>query len=1083
MSVGSNIRFETSDMRHEARDKGSKASSLKSQVSGLESKIGAVLVVGGGIGGIQASLDLANSGIKVYLLDNSSTIGGVMAQLDKTFPTNDCSMCIMAPKLVECGRHLNIEKITNARVKSLAGEAGNFQVTVVERSRYVDLDKCTGCGVCAESCPVGARDAYNEQLGDRAGIYMNYPQAVPRAYIIDKDKCIGCGLCENLCLANAVKYTDSDKEMTLNVGAIILSPGFEEFEPSVRNEYGYGKFSNVVTSIEFERILSASGPYKGHVLRPSDGDIPKKIAFIQCVGSRDSKCQNEYCSSVCCMYSIKEAVIAKEHQRDVEPAIFFMDMRAYGKDFDKYYERAQDEYGVRFVRSRVASVKEIVPPFPKGGLGGISESANDAGNLLVKYETEDGKVKTEDFDLVVLSVGFEPPRDAEILASDLGIELNEYGFCKSDDFYPVATTKPGIFVCGAFSGPKDIPETVTQASAAACKVGDLLADARGSLVQEKEYPEEINVEGERPRIGVFICHCGINIGGYVDVPSVVEYAESLPYVAYAERNLYTCSQDTQEKIKEKIKEHNLNRIIVASCSPRTHEPLFQETIREAGLNRYLFEMANIRDQCSWVHMFEPEKATEKAKDLVRMAVAKAARLEPLQRFPLNVTKSALVIGGGLAGMVASLSLAAQGIETHLVEREEELGGNLKHIHSTLDGKDIQAHLRELIDSVDRNELINVYKGSEIKEISGYVGNFETTIDLRHETGDMRLDDLESQVSSLKSVKHGVVIVATGAKEYEPDEYLYGQDPRVVTQSQLEQLIAEIDMRHETGDTRLSSLRSQVSSLKSVVMIQCVGSRDENRPYCSRFCCSQAIKNALSIKEKSPDTNVFILYRDMRTYGFREGFYQKAREAGVIFVRYDLSDKPEVYVEDGKLYVLVTDPIIGEKLLLEPDLLALSVAAVPNEDSEELAQMLRVPLNADGFFLEAHVKLRPVDFATEGIFVCGLCHSPKSIEETIDQACAAVSRATTILSSDVIYAEGSISQVDITRCTACGMCETVCAYKAIEVKVVDERRGIKAAQINEALCKGCGVCAANCRCEAIDVRGFTDEQIFSMINAL
>jgi heterodisulfide reductase subunit A len=997
------------------------------------SKHGAVLVVGGGIGGIQASLDLANSGIKVYLLDNSSTIGGVMAQLDKTFPTNDCSMCIMAPKLVECGRHLNIEKITNARVKSLEGDAGNFQVTVVERSRYVDLEKCTGCGVCAESCPVGARDVYNEKLGDRAGIYMNYPQAVPRAFIIDKDKCIGCGLCENLCLANAVKYTDSDKEMTINVGSIILAPGFDEFEPSVRNEYGYGRFTNVVSSIEFERILSASGPYKGHVLRPGDGDIPQKIAFIQCVGSRDSKCENEYCSSVCCMYSIKEAVIAKEHQRDIEPTIFFMDMRAYGKDFDKYYERAQNEYGVRFLRSRVASV-----------------NAGDDGDLLVKYETEDGKARTEDFDMVVLSVGFEPPKDADVLASDLGIELNEYGFCKTDDFYPVATTRPGVLVCGAFSGPKDIPETVTQASAAACKAGDLLADVRGTLVQEKEYPEEINVEGERPRVGVFICHCGINIGGYVDVPSVVEYAESLPYVAYAERNLYTCSQDTQEKIKEKIEENKLNRVVVCSCSPRTHEPLFQETIREAGLNRYLFEMANIRDQCSWVHMFEPEKATEKAKDLVRMAVAKAARLEPLQRYPLDVTRSALVIGGGLAGMVSSLSFAAQGIEAHLVEREEELGGNMRHIYSTLDGVDVQARLRELIDSVNQNEFIHVYKGSDIKEISGYVGNFETTV--QNEDGE-------------ETFQHGVILVATGGKEYLPDEYLYGQDTRVVTQSQLEEKLAASEFQ---GDT--------------VVMIQCVGSRDENRPYCSRFCCSQAVKNALSLKKQNPDANVFVLYRDMRTYGFREASYKKAREAGVIFIRYDLDNKPNVYVEDGKLYLSVLDPIMDEEILLEPDLLALSVAAMPNEDNQELAQMLRVPLNADGFFLEAHVKLRPVDFATEGVFVCGLCHSPKSIEETIDQACAAVSRASTILSSDVIEAEGLISQVDITRCTACGMCETVCAYKAIEVKVVDERRGTKAAQINEALCKGCGVCAANCRCEAIDVRGFTDAQIYSMINA-
>ena len=1031
-----------------------------------QGKIGSVLVVGGGIGGIQASLDLADSGFKVYLVDNASSIGGVMAQLDKTFPTNDCSMCIMAPKLVECGRHLNIEKITNARVKGLEGDAGNFTVSAVKLSRYVDIEKCTGCGVCAQYCPVGARDLYNERLAERAGIYINYPQAVPRAYIIDKEKCIGCGLCENLCLAGAVKYEDSDEEISLNVGAVVLSPGFEEFDPRVKGEYGYGRYANVVTSIEFERILSASGPHKGHVLRPSDGDIPKKIAFIQCVGSRDSTCDNDYCSSVCCMYSIKEAVIAKEHQRDVEPTIFFMDMRAYGKGFDNYYRRAEDEYGVRFLRCRVSSVEE----------------REDTENLLIRYETEDGRMIAEEFDLVVLSVGFEPPEDAQELARDLGIELNEYGFCESDPFEPVATTRPGVYVCGAFQGPKDIPETVMQASGAACLASGLLSETRGSLVQEKEYPAEIDVTGETPRIGVFVCHCGINIGGYVDVPSVVDYAETLPNVVYAERNLYTCSQDTQEKIKEKIAEENLNRVIVASCSPRTHEPLFQESIRESGLNRYLFEMANIRDQCSWVHMREPEKATAKAKDLVRMAVSKAALIEPLQRIMLDVTKAGLVIGGGLAGMTSALRMADEGYEVHLVEREDELGGNLRHIHYTLTGEDTQAYLKNLLGRIEENPLIHVYTGAEIRQVDGYVGNFETTVEI----GDRE-----------EKVRHGVVIVATGARELVPEEYLYGGDDRVLTQRELEERLAEGTRGQGDKETRRQDSSEdkglplspspplpigEVGPGGTVVMIQCVGSREEGRTYCSRFCCSQAIKNALKIKEIRPDANIYILYRDMRAYGFKEDFYRKARNLGVLFIRYDETNKPKVVVQEDGLYVQVKDPILGEELALRADLLALSVATLPYEDNYDLARMLKVPLNEDNFFLEAHVKLRPVDFATEGVFVCGLCHSPKSVEESIDQACAAVSRACTILSKDQIEAEGQIAFVDVDRCTACGMCESLCAYKAIEVTVVDERRGIRAARVNEALCKGCGACAANCRCDAITVRGFSDEQILSMIEA-
>jgi len=1020
---------------------------------------GSVMVIGGGIGGIQASLDLAESGFKVYLVESSPTIGGVMSQLDKTFPTNDCSMCILSPKLVECGRHLNIEIMTCAQVADVSGQVGNFTVQVEQQPRYIDLERCTGCGVCARSCPVSAVDAFNEGLGQRAAVYIRYPQAVPLAFAIDREKCIGCGLCENLCLADAVRYDDQQQTMELGVGAIILAPGFEEFDARLQGEYGYGRYPNVVTSIEFERILSASGPFKGRVQRPSDGDIPTRIAFIQCVGSRDAACGRGYCSSVCCMYATKEAIIAREHMAQIEPTIFYMDMRAYGKDFDKYVERAKEEYGVRYIRHMVSLIREDP----------------HTNNLLVKYEAANGGMLEEEFDLVVLSVGFEPSPGTRDLADRLGIELNGYGFCRTDPLSPLSTSRPGIFVCGVFSAPKDIPETVMQASGAAAAAGGVLASARGTLVKKKEYPAERDIRGQPPRIGVFICFCGINIGGVVNVPEVVDYARALPNVVYAENNLYTCSQDTQEGIKEKIETHGLNRVVVASCSPRTHEPLFQETIREAGLNPYLFEMANIRDQCSWVHMHQPQAATEKAKDLVRMAVAKARGLAPLPRYLLDVIPRGLVIGGGLAGMTAALALADAGFETYLVERDRELGGMVRRIHYTLERDGIQTYLRELVDRVQAHPLIQVFTEAQIEDIVGYVGNFRTTL----AGGNGRTEPV--------ALEHGVVIVATGGQEYRPTEYLYGEHPRVVTQSELEAMLAggsnELWVMSNNEETSNSSLITR----PSVVMIQCVGSRNGEHPYCSRTCCGEAIKNALKIKEVSPDADVFVLYRDVRTYGFKEDFYREAREHGVIFVSYEEDRKPEVVREnvDGKevLKVRVWDSATGEELVIDADLLALSVAIVPSSGNRVLAQMLKIPLNDDGFFLEAHVKLRPVDFATEGVFVCGLAHSPKFMDETIAQASAAVSRACTVLTKEKIEAEGIIARVDIARCSACGLCELVCAYKAVEVRLVDERRGIMAAQVNEALCKGCGACAAGCRSGAIDLQGFTDAQIVAAINAL
>jgi heterodisulfide reductase subunit A len=996
-------------------------------------KVGAVLVVGGGVAGIQASLDLADSGFKVYLVDQGPSIGGVMAQLDKTFPTNDCSMCILSPKLVATGRHPNITILTNAEVNGLNGEAGNFEVRLRKRSRYIIEDKCNGCGICAQECPIEAVDLFNEGLSKRSAIYVEYPQAVPLKYMIDREKCIGCGTCFEICKAGAIQYDQKDSETTLKVGSIILALGFEPFDARLKSEYGYGRFPNVVTSIEFERILSASGPYGGLVLRPSDGEIPKKIAFIQCVGSRDRQLGNNYCSAACCMYGMKEAVIAKEHTPSkLDCKIFFMDMRSYGKEFDSYYERAQGEWGIQFVRSRVA---------------GVTEDPN-TGNLMVHY-VENENPKTEEFDMVVLSIGMQPPKNVKQLAENLGIKLNKYNFCETEAFSPLETSKPGIFVCGAFSAPKDIPESVAQASGAAAKAMSIVASERGTQVTAKRYPPERDVSGEEPRIGVFVCHCGINIGGVVNVPEVVEYAKTLPNVVYAEANVYTCSQDTQKLIRDKIEQNKLNRVIVASCTPRTHEPLFKETVQEAGLNPYLFEMTNIRDQCSWVHMHEPKEATEKAKDLVRSIVAKAKLLKPLEKPLINVTPVGLVIGGGVSGMTAALELANQGFEVHLVEKEKELGGHLRTIHYLLGEKsNPKEKLAALIKAVQENEKIQVYMDAEIVDVYGFVGNFKSKI---------RQHDGEE-----KEVEHGVVIVATGAVKYKPTEYLYGKDPNVITQHELEEKIAQGEFK-----------------AKNVLMIQCVGARNEERPNCSRTCCGQAIKNALKIKEISPKTEVYILYKDMRAYGFNEDHYREAATQGVLFINYEDERKPRVTNNDGKLHVTFWEPVIRQEIEVEPDLLVLSAATIPNPDNKHLAEMLKVPLTKEGYFLEAHIKLRPVDFATDGIFLCGLAHSPKYIDESISQACAAAARAITILSKNKLEMEGIVANVSEDLCSGCRICEYLCPYGAVEM---EDKNGRTVAHVINALCKGCGVCGTACPTKAICMGHFTTEEILAQLKA-
>ncbi len=995
-----------------------------------------VLVIGGGLGGIRTALDLAEAEKNVILVDKAYAIGGLMTQLDRTFPTNNCDLCTLSPNLSESSRQEYIELLTMTTVKDVRGQKGNFTVLLETAPRYIDLDKCTACGECHKRYPECVR--FTPGLDHRAPTCMRYPQAIPQAFSIDLAKCTDVEALMQCCPAGAIIPDDMGRKREVSCGSIVFSPGGALFDPSHLDYLGYANQADVVTSLEYERILSASGPTMGQLVRPSNGKQPKKVAWIQCIGSRGlQKGAGQYCSSACCMFALKEAIVTKERfQDDIETTIFFMDMRTMGKDYELYYLRAKNEFGVRFVRSRPHSI--------------LREHGEE--NLTLTYSSEEGGANlTEEFDMVVLSTGFRVADDVKELALKLGLELNAGSFPKTDGFNPVVTSVPGIYVAGVIQGPKDIPETMVQASAAACMAGSDVGPAEKVEMEEEPLPLETGVVGEEARVGVFVCDCGENIGSVIDAAALAEYAGTLPHVAVAELKGHGCSRESMQQIQETIKAERLNRVVIGGCSPRTHEAKFQDLIRRAGLNKYLVEIANIRDQVTWVHANRPAEATEKAKELIKMAVGSVVRSQPLADHSLPMNKDVMVVGGGITGMTAALQLADQGLKVYLVEKTNGLGGLAAGLRRTLEGGDIRAFVQDLVLRTKAHENIQVITQAIIVDHSGMPGMFKTGM----QTGKQMF---------YRQIEHGITILATGALPYRPSLYLLDECAAVSTQRELQ--------------TMLEDQPATVKAWDNVVMIQCAGSRTPENPNCSRICCQNAVKNALRLKEINPEARIFVLYRDMRTYGFQEEYYQKARELGVIFSRYSLDNPPKVEAVDSMVDVTFTDPILGRQITVTADCLCLSTGLVADEDgNEELARIFKLPRTVDGYFLEDHVKLRPVDLPIPGFFVAGTAHSPKTIRESVAQALAVTSRARTMLAKDSINLGAAAARVDRNICAACLICVRTCPFGIPFINADGY------SEIDPAKCHGCGMCASACPAKAIQLMQFEDDRILAKLEEL
>ncbi len=1018
----------------------------------------AVLVVGGGIAGMRASLDLADAGLSVYLVEQTPSLGGRVAQLGFMFPQHDCVLCrgtsdhgygctrpSISPAFNQHNRHPNIRILTNTRVVDVEGQAGDFTVSLRLEPRYVDEERCINCGYCAAACPVDQPDAYQQGMTGRKAAYKVASRAAPDTYVIDKGPyCDDCLKCEQVCPTNAIRLDESPRLMTVGVGAIILALGFKAYDPSPLVELGHGRFPNVISAMRYERLTSRSGPTEGIITRPSDLRAPRSIAWLQCIGSRDRI--NTFCSSICCMYSTKEAVLARQKlDGEVECSIFIMDERAFNKEYNAYFEKARTQHRIRYRRSRISQIRE-------------DPSSHD---LILNYADADGVLHEERFELVVLSTGLQPPDSAQELTRMLDLELNEHGFCQTEKFTPLHTTHSGVFVCGAFASPKEISETIIDASGAAGEVMHLLNDQlyrhaysrEWPFLSNEAFPPEKDIKGEAPRTGIFACTCGGAISETVDVRKIVQRTAEWPGVAVSEVVDYVCLPENLAHIQAHIEQDGINRVVIAGCSSRTHESLFQRFARSAGLNPYMIELVNVRDHCSLVHTTQPALAQRKAMEMIRVALGRVGAAEPIQKDVFVPTPVALIIGGGLSGMTSALTIADSGYDVVLIERSDVLGGNLQDMYYVAEGVNPRRLGRDLINRIRAHNRITALVRTEMIRHGGHVGEFWADLRTRHEDGP---DDTFR-------LAHGAVIIATGALELRSHPLLNHKG--VITQRELEEMVVH---HPET-----------IAALKHVVMIQCV--REEGTPeYCSRVCCTNSLKNAIRLKLFNPGCRVTILYKNIVTYGFREKFYTEARKLGVLFLRYSDDSPPEISIQGDGLSVLVRDLTLGRVVRLPADLIPLSMPIVPSHGTRALAKMLHLPLSTEGFFEEAQLKLRPMDFMKEGVFLAGMAHYPKFIEESISHAQAAAARAITILSQPALHVGGVVAVVDPEKCVGCLTCTRTCPFGIPKVTQLAGSTGVGGlggtAFIDPAQCQGCGTCTSECPATAIQLRNYTDEQV-------
>jgi heterodisulfide reductase subunit A len=979
-----------------------------------------VLIIGSGVGGLKAALEVAARGRQVYLVDRSPFFGGEIVRIERQFPTNRCGLCQMLPTTnrVEEGEyclrrdfyHPLIELIPGAELVAFSGTEGDFQAHIRQRARGVQEELCTGCQRCIEVCPAEAVDEFN-CFGTHKAISLWGPQPVPPIPAIEWDACTRCGKCVEVCPTGAIDLKMVDAERELQVSSAILAPGFDEFDPQALTQYGYGRWKNVVTSIEWERIVSPLGPFRERLGRPSDGKAVKKVAFVLCVGSRERRW--DFCSAACCMYAVKEALFAKELRDDLEVTVFYMDLRGFGKGYERYLEQAKAQ-GVRFVRGRTPRIQED----PK------------TKNLILSTMPKDQVVK-EEFDLCVLAIGQRPPRGSAELVRTIGAKLNEWGFCKTMDPAGIETTQPGVYVCGSFSEPKDIPDTVTQATACALRALGRRHKEDPELLPEAEPAPEPKLE-EEPKIGVVLCQCKGEISEGLDLEKLKEAVSGRPAVSAVMEVDALCVQDAAKGLLGEIRKQGINRLLVAACSPYWFRRRFLEGMGE--MDPWLIEWVNLREGAIQAH--GDEGVQKKAEAMLLMAIERLRRKEERTVSAMPVKKSALVVGAGLVGLAVASALAERGVEVHLVEREAELGGMLK-------GRPDKGELLEgYVRGIATNPLAKVYLKSEVTGVRGQAGDFWALI---------------KGADGEREVGIGAIVMATGAQEYKPTEFLYGENKRVITQRELQSGLASGEIKPQ--------------EMRSVVMIQCVGSRDREHPWCNRYCCTEALENALVLKEKNPALEIYILFRDMMTYGFRERLYSQARDAGAIFLRYQ--DIQEIKVQ-GIDRLKVASPE-GQ---LDCDLLVLSTGEVPNRDNEALARLFDLELTEDGFFKEAEPKFRPVDALREGIYLCGGAHSPRSWQEVILQAEAAAERALVLVGQEQLVTPHVVSQVVERRCSGCGLCVEACPYGA---RAFDEEQMV--ALVKEALCQGCGVCSGLCPNGAAILQGYKEDQVLAMIEAV